>query len=579
MSKRYLILAAVLTLVIAGLTFAQKEATPAENPPFPSPSPSPSPFSVPPAATELSDKDAAPPLPVWYPPPVAGTYTIFTAARKTYLLNTATGNVWELGRRADGRAAWLLTQRMESAEEPAKPAADKGGIGPERVPGGLQADKAKATSPSVDMLGYLLEVQQYDLCSIRPDQVIADCTAMLAKPADLENDTLGKLYRLRGLAYFFSSDYGKAKVDFLKASTVTKDDVDDLRTIALTTAYLRGIEEAQNQLREIIKGRPTCPKCKTAMGAVYLLDDKIDKAIEQFTLSVKLDPSYPQAFYLRAHAYFIKTDFENCLRDVNAALLLDPLVAGPGAPEDPYLLRARARATLGQFSEAVNDFLMATKLNPASVEAALGLPRCRFMEGRLHLADRLFEDVVRDFPKSADALVESAVCKRALQKHREAESLARKAVSLDATNSKAYCIIGASQEAFGLHKDAQENFEKALKVDPDNLQSLTAFSEFLSSCEDPSFRDGKRALDLAKKACRLRVGKWNDLCYLALAKAYAECGDTPNAVRAMVKCSAFAPIPGLKEYVRDATRLLERGKTLDKLNEGSDPPSGLSEKQ
>ena len=54
-------------------------------------------------------------------------------------------------------------------------------------------------------------------------------------------------------------------------------------------------------------------------GIVYSVLGNIDKAIECFNHSLEINEFQSHALYRRALAYYNKNDYENALRDINAA--------------------------------------------------------------------------------------------------------------------------------------------------------------------------------------------------------------------------------------------------------------------
>ena len=78
-------------------------------------------------------------------------------------------------------------------------------------------------------------------------------------------------------------------------------------------------------------------------------------------------------------------------------------------------------------------------------------------------------------------------------------------------------------------EEALREFEAASKLTQDGWLRIE-FALFLASCPDSKYRDGKRAVELAKKAIE-KAGKDLDWEYFAaLAAAYAEVGDFESAI-------------------------------------------------
>lgn len=100
-----------------------------------------------------------------------------------------------------------------------------------------------------------------------------------------DNNVLSVIHKHRGMAYFAQNCYENALDDFKKSSEY---DPRSFRSI-----YYEGI--------------------------VYSVLGNIDKAIECFNHSLEINEFQSHALYRRALAYYNKNDYENALRDINAA--------------------------------------------------------------------------------------------------------------------------------------------------------------------------------------------------------------------------------------------------------------------
>ena len=91
----------------------------------------------------------------------------------------------------------------------------------------------------------------------------------------------------------------------------------------------------------------------------------------------------------------------------------------------------------------------------------------------------------------------------------------------------------------GQHSSAAELFEKILKKSPNDELILNNYSWLLSTSPMDSLRNGKRALELAEKACMISRYK-KSYILSTLAAAYAELGDFDKAVEWSEKCVKLA---------------------------------------
>jgi tetratricopeptide (TPR) repeat protein len=105
------------------------------------------------------------------------------------------------------------------------------------------------------------------------------------------------------------------------------------------------------------------------------------------------------------------------------------------------------------------------------------------------------------------------------------------------------------------------DFRQALRLDPKDPNSCNSLARLLATCPKADVRDGKKAVEYARKACELTG--WKEAVYLdTLASAYAESGDFKQAVKWQKK--ALESSEKFPEKERDEMRarlkLYEQGK-------------------
>jgi len=77
---------------------------------------------------------------------------------------------------------------------------------------------------------------------------------------------------------------------------------------------------------------------------------------------------------------------------------------------------------------------------------------------------------------------------------------------------------------------AIENYNEVIRLDPKNDDRIIDLAWLLATCPDESVCDGKRAVELAIRACELTDWK-NDWALGTLAAAHARAGDFAKAIR------------------------------------------------
>jgi len=83
------------------------------------------------------------------------------------------------------------------------------------------------------------------------------------------------------------------------------------------------VEEAKEMYRDVIISTPSYGLAFLNLGVLYLQQDSIDLAFEQFDILASREPTNPNAFFYRAQTHFIKGDMEAAKVDLQNTLRLN----------------------------------------------------------------------------------------------------------------------------------------------------------------------------------------------------------------------------------------------------------------
>jgi tetratricopeptide (TPR) repeat protein len=152
------------------------------------------------------------------------------------------------------------------------------------------------------------------------------------------------------------------------------------------------------------------------------------------------------------------------------------------------------------FDAAIRDFDAAMKLNPNDVIVVT-------TRGNAWYAKQDYDKAIRDYEQ---------------------------AIRLDPKNATTMTSRGNALAAKKEYERALRDFDGALRLDSNSLAALGSGAWLRATCPDERFRDGKKAVEAATKACEM--SQWKDMDAIdTLAAAYAEAGDFEKAIEMETK--------------------------------------------
>ncbi|MCC6493712.1 MAG: tetratricopeptide repeat protein [Pirellulales bacterium] len=241
---------------------------------------------------------------------------------------------------------------------------------------------------------------------------------------------------------------------------------------------------------------PSVPASYQLRGELYRLKDDLPKAIEQFSKVLQLQPGNLLALVHRGEAYLSCKQYDEALADIEAVLKDAPELAVA------HGLRAQALASQNRLAEAIAEMQQLADAAPEQLEYRMQL-------ALYQLYNKQPQEAIAAYTKVIEATANGA----------------------DDTKSQHFLALRGRADAYlniGDHKSAIADFEEAVKLDPVDSGVLNNFAWVLATSPEDAIRNGKRAIELATKACEVVDYKQAHILS-TLAAGYAETGDFQQA--------------------------------------------------
>ncbi len=199
-------------------------------------------------------------------------------------------------------------------------------------------------------------------------------------------------------------------------------------------------------------------------------------------------------------------------------------------------------------SETLWAHALAHEANPGPVaHNQLGIVRSS--QGRYNAAKAHFSQALRLKPDYVDAHYNLGTVLAVQQKYTDAAAHLAEAIQLQPDHVGAHYNLGTVHVHLGNYDAANAQFAEMRRLDPGSADAYNASAMIMATCPEAKFRDGKRALEFATRACELTDWK-NSRILSTLAAAQAEAGNFDAAVSAQKRGVELATGEGEKDDYR-----------------------------
>jgi tetratricopeptide (TPR) repeat protein len=378
-------------------------------------------------------------------------------------------------------------------------------------------------------LDAILELPPDDWATIPADNAVRLLSHVLSeKRSSLSQSKLVQVLERRGDALAAMTRYAEAKRDYEEALQLRPKSVELRWRRARMNAHLGLVGAAIKELTEITTVTPSYAPAHASLASGYLAEGKPREAIALATRAIEINRKCAQAYYCRGLAYLADGSLESALADMNRYVELAPIPSPD--PGEAYYIRGFILNRLGDHELAIQNLALARQLDAESYRILVELWNAHDGLGNIHMAAKLADDLLRLEPDKIASLLACAESSLSTNKPELALQFAQKAFANAPKEPAVNFRLGKAYAALGKYKSAYEHFDNALEAQPNHENVLASKAALLTTCPDASFRDGKKALEVATDLCKRT--NWNKPRYIAtLAAAHAECGEYGQALK------------------------------------------------
>jgi tetratricopeptide (TPR) repeat protein len=268
-------------------------------------------------------------------------------------------------------------------------------------------------------------------------------------------------------------------------------------------------------------------------GDDWFFKKDYDKAIADFTEAIRLEPKNARAYFNRGSVWKVKCDYA-------------------------YVDRGVARKAKGDYDKAIADFTEAIRLDPKLASGYVARGSVWLDKGNHNKAVADYTEVIRLEPKSARGYVSRGAAWAYKKEYDKAIGDFNEVIRLNPKDTMTLEFRGGVWEAKGDYDKANADFNEAVRLAPRSAFAYRRIAWLRATCPNAKYRDGKKAVENATKACE--VLRREDADFIStLAAAFAESGDFKKAVEQQTKAIKLAPEADKSDY-RSRLDLYTQGK-------------------
>ncbi len=251
-----------------------------------------------------------------------------------------------------------------------------------------------------------------------------------------------------------------------------------------------------------------------------------EDALRELNAMIGEDPDNVSARLLRAQLLTTLKRYDDARADLEHCLATDPDNASV------YAQLAQVELAQGHPAKALELARIGATKRGAFERLTVIQARALVAQHKKGEAERLLDAHLAEHPDDPDLLTARARLLMADGEMERAETMLRKAVSVDALHRGARQTLASLLQQQGRTDEAAKVYEELLRIQPDNADALAAVGRF--TLDDP-----ERARPYLEEAVRLQPGRWQPMVNLAVC--YVRLGQPEKAESYLRRALAIEP--------------------------------------
>ena len=236
----------------------------------------------------------------------------------------------------------------------------------------------------------------------------------------------------------------------------------EIETNELVGIYHSGdMLKTENSSKDLLQKYPKSLIILNILGVSLLRQGKLEESIKTYSLMIKINPDYAEAYSNRGVAYMELKHFEKSIEDFKNAIGINPNYA------EAYNNLGSSLRNLNKQNEAIDNYNLAIKINPNFSDAYSNRSSVLIDFGEYQKAIESCNQAININPNQSEAFFNKGLALQKIGKIEESIHSYKQAIKIKPSYLAAYINLAIVMYKSGLIDEAIQNYNFAIKIKPD----------------------------------------------------------------------------------------------------------------